>query len=199
MLTKELLIVILFSAIIFPALSDAVIFQTDFSELPDDWYADLDWEFGPDGAVTHTSWPIQSWDAIMFTGDGPPELIYFVPDGTDSIIVTIPYYLHASVLEGHAQFEIRMGGSTSGWDEIWSESLVWEGMIWETATISVSPDWISGGEWIGISFEGSGECNYAGSLSVRWEIRGLTITAIGDSLALDHNTWAMIKSASEWE
>ena len=199
MLVKKLLIVSFFSSVIFPVFSDAIIFQTDFNELPDNWYATASWEFGPVGAVTSSSWPATWLDADMFTGDGPAELIYFVPDGTDSIIVTIPYYLNAGVCEGDANFEILMGGSGSGWNELWSRSLSDEGTINETATINVSPNWISGGEWIGIRFKGYGSCIDVGYLSVNWQIHSLTITAIGDSLALDHSTWARIKSASEWE
>ena len=198
MFIKKLLSVIFFSSIIFPVFSDAVIFQTDFNELPNNWYANSSWEFGPYGAVTNSSWPDTWWDADMLTTNSSTELVYFIPDGTDSIIVTIPYYLLAQVSEGNANFNILMKASGSTWNEIWSRSLSYEGTINETATINVSPDWISGGEWIGIRFYGYGSCIDVGSLSVDWRIYGLTITAIGDSLALDNATWADIKHISEW-
>lgn len=75
--------------------------------------------------------------------------------------------------------------------------MIWYECLFETATINVSPDWISGGEWIGIHFEVTGNLDSGGSLD--WTIHGLTITAIGDSLALDNSTWAEIKFISEWE
>ncbi len=196
---KKLLIVIFLSTTIFPVFSDAVIFQTDFNELPDNWYANSSWEFGSTGATTNSSWPDTWWDADMLTTNSSAGLVYFIPDGTDSIIVTIPYYLHSQVGEGSVNFNILMQASGSTWIEIWSRSLYWEGSITETATINTSPDWISGGEWIGIRFYGYGSCDDFGCLTVNWQIYGLTITAIGDSLALDNSTWAMIKSISGWE
>ncbi len=196
MLIRKLLIVLLFSPLIFTVFSDVIIFQTDFNELPDDWFASAGWEFGSQGAETH-SWPADLWSEIMFTGNGPPELIYSVPDGADSIIVTIPYYLYASVMQESIDFEIRMGGSNSGWDELWSKFVSGEVTFSETGTIEVSPDWIIGGEWIGIKFDVLAGFGSGGSLI--WKIQGLTITAIGDSLTLNQSTWALIKSASEWE
>lgn len=199
MFIKKLVIVIFLSTIIFPVFSDAVIFQTDFNELPDNWYANSSWTFGTSGARTYSSWPDTWWDADMLSTNSSAGFVYFIPDGTDSIIVTIPYYLHSQVYEGNANFNILMQASGPAWNEIWSRSLSYEGTINETATINASPDWISGGEWIGIRFYGYGSCTYVGSLSVDWRIYGLTITAIGDSLALDNSTWAKIKSVFEWE
>lgn len=197
MYIKKLLIVVFLSTTISPVFSDAVIFQTDFNELPDNWFATDNWEFGPDGAVTGFSYWQGYWFADMLTSNGDTEFTYFVPDGTDSILVTIPYYLGVEVFDGSAYFSILMQASGSGWTEIWSESVIWYEWLFETATINVSPDWISGGEWISIRFKGwGGSEEYS---NVHWEIQGLTITAIGDNLALDNSTWAEIKSISGWE
>lgn len=197
MFIRKMLIVFFLSPNIFTVFSDVIIFQTDFNDLPDNWLADQRWEFGPYGAEVQVSGPVSSWDPYMHTGSGAPEPIYFVPDGTDSLIVTIPYYINAIVQEGYAEFKIRVGGSSSGWHEIWSEFLYSGEAINEVGTINISPDWIVGGEWVGIDFEGYSNTSETGYLNALWRISSLTLTAIGDSLVLDNITWAKIKSALE--
>ncbi|MFO7950867.1 MAG: hypothetical protein R6U36_10965 [Candidatus Fermentibacteraceae bacterium] len=176
--------------------SDGVIYETDFSQPPANWYYDQDWEFGNDGAVVQTD--LHFWDALMFSGGPGDQLIFFVPDGADSIGIAIPYYLNASVDQGNVCFEIRFGCTDSGWETIWERS-EYSGYVSETDTISYSPDYVQGGDWVGINFEGFGECDTWGYMGVTWQIHGLTITAFGDSLSFESSTWAGIKAAGDSE
>lgn len=194
MIMRRVLFLIITTALSLPVFSDAVVFHTDFSELPEHWWSNSEWEFGSGGAVTSNTWPSTYWDADMFSGDGPPDIIYFIPDGTDSVLITIPYYVHADVSEGDANFRIRIKATGSDWTEIWSRAVYYQGSITESGTISIVPDWISGGEWMGIFFDAWGSCIYVGCLETDWQIHSLTITAMGDSLVLDQTTWANIKA-----
>jgi len=183
---------LMLSALCGQTCSEGIVLDTDFGQLPDGWYVDLDWSFGEDGAVVQTS--ADSWDALLFTGEGPPEMIYFVPDGTDSVVVRIPYSLDASVVDGTVDFFIELGSTGTAWNEIWQEGIYGEGSIQQSDTICLNAYWITGGDWLGIAFEGEGQCLDTGSMSVLWQVHGLTITAYGDSLTMDAGTWGSIKA-----
>ena len=175
-----------------PARADGVILDTDFGQLPEGWYASTAWSFEDEGAVVQTTMHI--WDALLFTGEGPREMIYFVPDGTDSVVVRIPYSLDASVVDGTVDFFIELGSTGTAWNEIWQEGIYGEGSIQQSDTICLNAYWITGGDWLGIAFEGEGQCLDTGSMSVLWQVHGLTITACGDSLTMDAGTWGSIKA-----
>lgn len=183
---------LLLSALCGQTWSESIILDTDFAQLPDGWYVDLDWSFGEDGAVVQTS--ADNWDALLFTGEGPPEMIYFVPDGTDSVVVRIPYSLDAGVVDGTVDFFVELGSTGTAWSEIWQEGIYGEGSIQQSDTICLNAGWITGGDWLGIVFEGEGQCVDTGSMSVLWQVHGLTITAYGDSLTMDAGTWGSIKA-----
>lgn len=175
-----------------PAPADGVILDTDFSQLPEGWYASTAWSFGDEGAVVQTT--MHTWDALLFTGEGPREMIYFVPDGTDSVVIRIPYTLDTSVSDGSVEFWIELASTGTAWNEIWHEGIYGEGSIQQTDTICYTPYWISGGDWMGLDLEGNGLCVDTGSMDVLWQVHGLSIVAYGDSLIMDMGTWGSIKA-----
>ena len=177
------------------ALLDGLIYENDFSQDPEDWYHDSIWEFGSDGAVVQTT--EKFWDATLFSGQPDDRLIFFVPDGADSIGIVIPYTLEASVYEGSILVEVRLG-TDSGWEDIWFQ-YEQDDYISESDTISCSPDYVQGGDWVGIFFAGFGNCDTWGSMDVLWQVHSITITAYGDSLYFEPASWAGIKAAGDSE
>ena len=91
------------------SIADAVIFETDFQTIPEEWVEFGNWTFGSNGAqASHIDDP--SWEDLLFTqreGDWI-DCIYFIPDGTDSLLIEIPYYVHVNngEISGNAEFEI---------------------------------------------------------------------------------------------
>ena len=80
-------------------------------------------------------------------------MLYFIPDGIDSVIVEIPYYLNASAYEEWITCSIELGCTGHGWEEIWSRHIGYIQNIEETDTLVVSPAWLTGGSWMGIRFD----------------------------------------------
>jgi hypothetical protein len=177
--------------------AETVILQTDFSGLPPDWFAP-DWSFGSSGACTGNTYPSTFWDAVMDTGpDMSTEMIYHIPEGTDSVVITMPYYIHVGLYDGQLHLRARVRYSDTAWYNLWVLNLSGEESLTETDTIKVTPWWFEEDMWIGFLFDAWGECYGGGSLEVTWQVHGLTVTAYGDSLACGNSTWAEIKRAAE--
>lgn len=176
-----------------PVFTDEILFQTDFNQLPEDWYAADRWEFTSNGALLYRNHN-PYLDALLMSGLGPSEMLYFIPDGIDSVIVKIPYYLNAYACEEWIVCSIELGCTGHGWEEIWSRHIGYIENIDETDTLAVSPAWLNGGCWMGIRFD-----SYASPMensAVKWLVNGITITAVGDELDMTTSTWAAIKSFS---
>lgn len=176
-------------------LADSVIFETDFLELPDDWFATT-FQFGNDGAYIDL-FTFDPFDANLSTGPGMPvEYIIFVPDGTDSVEVKVDYTLHASGSEGPSmQFKIMLGTQSVSYQTVWEAIISTSNpQIYESGTLTFTPEWILPGDFIGIYFRADivnpGE--FGGI--IEWYIHNLEITAYGDSLHLEPLTWGSIKS-----
>jgi len=188
--------VILFYVILTPLISaETIIFQSDFQTLPEFWFT-RGWSFGADGATMAASGP--EWESTLFTA-GEDSLamraIYFVPDGTDSISVLIPYYLYIMVNEGSAVFSVSIITESPDPITIWRERIFWMGGMSEHGSIEIFLDWNSSrnGNWMGFSFESAGGHGPGGSVNVLWRLYGITATAYGDSQELHSTTWGSIK------
>ncbi len=176
------------------SMADAIIFETDFQSLPEGWYAGTQWTFGDDGAVSHRTDPV--WEDVLFTRINGDELrIYFIPDGTDSVLVEIPYYISVnnSEVSGGAQFEISatIGSSTDTRIfniDVWQAGYyVYEGTV----------EYVfhrEGSGWLGFFISSTGGCEPGCGITAHWEIHGITVTVFGDDLDLAPLTWASVKS-----
>ena len=185
---------ILLFIVVGSSFADAVIYETDFQSLPEDWYAGTQWTFGNDGAVSHRTDPV--WEDVLFTRDSSDEMkIYFVPDGTDSILVEIPYYISVnnSEVSGSAVFEIyaHIGPSTDTrifYQNVWQAGYyVFEGTV----------EYVfhrEGSGWLGFFISSTGGCEPGCGITAHWEIHGITVTVFGEDLDLAPLTWASVKS-----
>lgn len=178
------------------SLADAVVYETDFQSPPEDWYIGNQWTFGVDGAVAYRD-DDPAWDDVFFThinGD-MIDCIYFIPDGTDSLLIEIPYYIHVnnSDVSGGAIFEITAYIDESPSTQIFYQD-VWQAGVYEyEGTVEYLFN-REGPGWLGFFIEFYGGCEMGCGINALWEIHGITVTAYGEDLYLDPFTWASIKS-----
>ena len=172
----------------------AVICETDFQSPPDNWYASPIWTFSSSGASFTTT--VQSWSALLFTQEGgTPSPIYFVPDGTDSVLIEIPYSVYVYIYESASvHFTINAFIDSEQDVVLWSDSYFTEGAHSSSGTIEYMFDW-SGAGWLGFFFDAYGGYDTGCGMSVTWLISGITATAYGSDLELTPLTWGSIKSS----
>ena len=177
------------------AIADAVIFQTDFQSLPDNWFANDQWSFTTSGAViTRTD---RMWDDVLFTqSNSRSDCIYFVPDGTDSVLVEIPYsvYVNNSETSGGASFNISASIEPYTFARL-LELSVWQAGVYQYAGTIEHVFHREGSGWLGFFIEFTGGCEVGCAISAQWTIQGITVTAYGDDLSLNPLTWASIKAS----
>jgi len=181
------------------ALSEAVVLlQTDFNQLPAGWVADEDWGFGSFGAALCVSIQDTTWSG-EFSTEGEPPVRYFVPEGTDSVVVDVNHWVLLSAgevkSEASSSAMIQLWTSQSGWgDYIYfnsvSDTLFAEEMISSYVLDSIPPNTFLGfrfrGELLSESMESYAE--------VIWQVNELTVTAYGIMVGLNSGTWASIKA-----
>jgi len=169
-----------------------VMFETDFSELPEGWLND-EWTFDHPGAYTYGYTQDDYWSARMYSSGSSPS-IYFVPDGTDSVVVHIE---HDLILYGDptAYGRVFVSSTTFGDATIYDFQLTPPYTFME----DIEPiHWVledpPQGTWLGFEFRGvlSTYSQLANSLS--WTVTSLTVTACGSELSLPSCTWGEIKS-----
>lgn len=189
------------SAILFAALgySEAeVLLQTDFNQLPSGWVNDEDWVFGSFGAALCVSIQDTTWSG-EFSTEGEPPVRYFVPEGTDSVVVDINHWVLLSAgevkSEASSSAMIQLWTSQSGWgDYIYyntiSDSFFTQEMTSSYVLDNVLPDTFLGFRFTGELVSGSQD-NYA---EVIWQVNEMTVTAYGVMTALDSGTWGSIKA-----
>ena len=179
-------------------LADAVVFETWFGELPYKWYSDGEWEYNHPGAYAYwaTSTPDDYWDALMTSCASPPYYItYFVPDGTDSLVVTIMHELQLLFWDyGEGDAQVVLYATNYGEITIYNMEAVHEDIV-DTQPITYTLADPLPGTYIGFTFYVQGyEWEPPTSRStVHWTIDHLLAVACGDSLALQTSTWADIK------
>jgi len=172
--------------------ADSVIFETDFAELPYNWYAST-FQFGSEGAYIDL-FTYSGFDANLSTGL-PVEYIIFVPDGTDSVEVKVDYTLHASGLNPSMEFKIMLGTQSAPLQTVWKIILSPSNpQINISGTLTFSPTWVQAGDFLGVYFRA--DIIYPGDDGgiIAWYIHNLEITAYGDALHLEQSTWGSVKT-----
>ena len=174
--------------------ADSVIFETDFSELPDNWFAST-FQFGTEGAYIDL-FTFNSFDANLSTGPGMPvENIIFIPDGTDSVDIKVDYTLHASGLNPSMEFRIKLGTQSVSLQTVWEVILSASNpQIYTSGTLEFTPEWIEAGDFLAVYFRADIINPGDDGGSIAWYIHNLEITAYGDDLHLEQSTWGSIKS-----
>jgi len=172
--------------------ADSVIFDNDFSELPAGWYAST-FQFGSQGAYIDV-FTYSGFDANLATGL-PVQYEIFVPDGTDSVKIEIPYTLHASGLNPSMEFKIKLGTQSIPCSTVWEVILSSSNpQINASGILVFRPAWIYAGDYIGIYFRADIINPGDDGGYVEWFIHNLKITAYGDSQSLQSLTWGNIKT-----
>jgi hypothetical protein len=172
--------------------ADSVIFDTDFAELPVNWYATT-FQFGSEGAYIDL-FTFSGFDANLSTGL-PVEYIIFVPDGADSVRVKVDYTLHASGLNPSMEFRIKLGSQSVSLQTVWEAILSPANpQVYTSGTLQFSPAWVQAGDFLGVYFRA--DIIYPGDDGgvIEWYIHNLEITAYGDGLNLEQSTWGSIKN-----
>jgi hypothetical protein len=176
----------------------AVLFETDFSELPAGWVSDDNWGFGSFGAALCVSVQDTTW-AGEFSTEGVPPVRYFVPDGTDSVVIEVDHWVFLSsgnvLSDASSTAMIELWTSQSGWgDYVFYQSvtdtLFVQEMVSTFVLDSIPPD-----TFLGFLFRGElvseSQSDYA---EIIWQVNGMTVTAYGNLLELNRSTWGSIKA-----
>ena len=177
----------------------SVLLQTDFNQLPQGWVNDEEWVFGSFGAALCVSIQENTWSGEFGT-EGEPPVVYFVPDGTDSVVISVDHWILLSagnvLSTASSAGMIQLWTTHSGWgDNIFyhsvSDSLYSQETISTFVLNSVLP-----GTYLGFRFRGElvsdSQSNYA---EIVWQISQMTVTAYGEALNLTRNTWGGIKAS----
>ena len=174
------------------------VFESDFLEIPSGWHND-DWSFGTEGA----HWGAFCSGNEQFEGsmgsDGEPGVWYFVPDGTDSLVIYVDYNWGAVINSGECTAYLRMQYLSGGYEELLyvHEEPTFLGGADSSVTYVVES--VAAGTWIGFEAYGFVSNTYAllfSNFSI--SITELTVTAYGDELAFEQCTWGAVKSRFIW-
>lgn len=171
----------------------SILFSTDFSTLPDGWVND-EWEFNHPGAHVGNGVQWDDWSAEFSSLTSSPG-IYFVPDGTDSVVIHIE---HCVTLDGDFySSRVQLWTNHSGWGEDIFNKSGSGGVIWITDPVHFVLSDPDPGTWIGFKFRAYLSAGYMGYSGLEWTIDSMTVTAYGDALGLETTTWSAIKSISD--
>lgn len=176
------------------AMGDSILLETDFSELPDNWYNDAFTLSGSGAILYYVS--LGHLSAKLQTGSSDDwEQNIFIPDGIDSVRIEIIHDLYVSGGEYPTlTFNIKLGNLYTE-EYLWYQYINYEQPNFnQTLTHTICPDWLNGGDLLGIRFYVHGWPGEYGSI-VDWKITYLKVTAFGDDLAFTQNTWAGIKAS----
>jgi len=168
----------------------ATVFETQFHGTPNGW-SNLHWEFsGSDGAYLN-KW-VSSPDAYMAVAGSQSGTAswYFVPDGTDSLVVHIEHDIYAMAASESEVYIQLLSPSTA------NEYLFYEDI--QNAYTSDEPINLTitsplAGNWVGFKIYAYITTCYPGYAIIEWHITDLTVTAYGNGMALEAVTWADLK------
>lgn len=169
----------------------AVVFETTFNSLPAGWFNN-EWTFSPSGANIY-AWVYNgsSFTADMYT-NGQPPMLYFVPDGTDSLVIHIEHDINMSGAYGAAF--VRLYSTSFADVDIFCESFYNDGYFSTDpihyVIVDPPPD-----TWIGFRLHGYVSAGYPEYSTIDWCIFSMTATAHGEALTLEMSTWASIKNS----
>ncbi len=171
----------------------AIVFETTFNELPAGWFNN-EWLFSSSGAHIYESVYIPgpfAFEADMYT-NGQPPIYYFVPDGTDSLVIHIEHDIGMYGAFGSAC--VRLYSTSFDSVNIFSEWVHNDSYFSSDPIHHVIVD-PPPETWIGFRFSGYISAAYPVSTTINWWVFNMTVTAHGDELALEPGTWASIKNS----
>jgi len=162
--------------------------------LPDGWYSE-EWSFSQTTGAEIDKYlsglePPYSYSASMGSGV-QPEVWYFVPDGTDSLLIHIEHdFIAGGSIFGEAYIDLNYlsGPSTT----LFYANMFYLGYSTSDPIDVVIPS-PSADTWIGFTIHGDIEATYSYSANIEWHITNLSVTAYGDALELDAVSWGAIK------
>lgn len=170
------------------------VFETQFQLCPSGWFSNT-WHFnGGTGAWIDESInggdPPYSISASMGTQAQPP-VWYFVPDGTDSLLIHIEHDLDTySSAGGEAIIKLLFISGDS--EDLFYTTIDYSGCTTSEPIDAVIPV-SSPDTWIGFYIHADIATAFMASSSITWYITELSVTAAGESLSFRSDTWASIK------
>ncbi len=189
------LLILLFAV----AIADScTVFETQFATLPDGWYNNgNEWHFNSQLGAWIDEWvtsaePPYSFSAIMGS-QAQPEKWYFVPDGTDSLLVHIEHDLNFISFSSGEEINITL-------NYLSGESLILfsaEDLLTGSASDPIDVVILSppADTWIGFTIHAYVSASYPGYAAIEWFITDLSVTAYGNELELESTTWGNIKTS----
>ena len=176
------------------AAGEVVLFETDFSSQPEHWYS-TEFTYNHPGAYLY--WiSFGHLSAYLQTGETSEwEQNIFIPDGTDSVRIEIEHNINISGGDyPELTFSVRIGDRDS-YEILWYEYVSHvDPNLYAWLSHDVTPEWLTGGDWLGIRFRASGWPGEFGS-NIRWTVSHVKVTAYGDELSFTPDTWAAIKGS----
>ncbi len=172
----------------------STLFETQFATLPEGWN-NSNWNT----SITMGAWIDEylntgaPWSFTADMGSGAdPASWYFVPDGTDSLLIHIEhdFYAYASASNSEAYIELMNPTGVNQYLFYQNINGVYYGTT-DPIDIVVTPT--PAGHWIGLRIYARIAFSYPATASIEWYITNLSVTAIGNELALDNITWGNIK------
>lgn len=193
---------LLLAVSVFACGESAVVYETDFAVVPPGWYNDNWSTSSSQGAYIHQNMPgggspqIYTFLAHMYSNTTPP-VWYFVPDGTDSLVIDVEHSIDVFTTS-NCNFFIKLLYSDDTEEYIFHQQISGNGGYISTEPIHHVVVGPPEGVWIGFVLYAYNTIYYATMGHIYWYVTSLNATAYGNSLNLEPSTWASIKSAL-WE
>jgi hypothetical protein len=187
-MSKLICIVILITGVVLA--ESATVFDTQFNGIPNGW-SNLHWEFsGSDGAYLN-KWVSSPDEFIAVTGSQSGTASwYFVPDGTDSLVIHIEHDIYAMTAHESVVYIQLLSPSTAN-EYLFYEDLYNSYTSDEPIDLTITSP--LAGNWIGFKIYADITTCYPGYSIIEWYITDLTATAYGSGMTLDTVTWADLK------
>ena len=166
----------------------SVVFQTEFTELPDDWSSTDKWGFNPHGV--HLSAFINYENHLYEVMQSVPVARYFVQDGADSLVVDMEHSITVGSTEGIVSVRLHTGNMGSF--SIFQVNVSQEGYssCEPVHYVVLNPPQ---GTYIGFRFLADVEACYPESGTINWHITSLSAVAYGEGMAMNPVTWGSVK------
>lgn len=164
---------------------EATIFETTFDGLPDGW-TNNGWTFPSGNAYIH-EWVYQgtAHDGMYSEADA-----YFVPDGTDSLVIDIS---HSIELQGaYSLAWVRLYTTSMGDMDIFYE-LAFQSSYESSDPIHFVVEDPPDDTFVGFRFYGYVAAGTPEWSSITWTVFDMSVKAYGEDLGLDGGTWGSIK------
>jgi len=187
-MSKLICIMILFTGVI--RAESAMVFETQFHTIPNGW-SNSHWQFDSSNGAWIDKWVTSPADFTATTGSQSGTASwYFVPDGTDSLVIHIEHDISAMTASGSEAYIQLLSPSTA------NEYLFYKAIYNSFATNEPIDTTITSppaGNWIGFKAHAYITTCYPGYSTIEWHITNFIVTAYGNGMALETVTWADLK------